>query len=133
VPVDADLHENITKLYFFRPSGKFLYLFLSVHLKPQCQRVDVMSSEPLDAYRVEDWAARNGISRSQAYKEINSGRLIARKVGSRTIITGEDGMAWRRALPQMRAAQSVTRSAQQNAARISPGGACISTPTGQPR
>jgi predicted site-specific integrase-resolvase len=70
-----------------------------------------MSSETFDAYRIEDWAARNGISRSQAYKEIHAGRLIARKVGNRTIITDEDGMAWRRALPQMRAAQSETRSA----------------------
>jgi hypothetical protein len=68
-----------------------------------------MSSErSSDAYRVEEWAARNGISRSQTYKEIRAGRLIARKVGNRTIITEEDGAAWRHALPQMRAARSET-------------------------
>jgi hypothetical protein len=62
-------------------------------------------SETFSAQRVEEWAARNGISRSQAYKEIKAGRLIARKVGTRTIITDEDGAAWRRALPKMATAK----------------------------
>jgi hypothetical protein len=56
---------------------------------------------PSGASRVEDWAIRNGISRAQAYKEIAAGRLVARKVGTRTIITDEDGEAWRRSLPKM--------------------------------
>jgi hypothetical protein len=55
------------------------------------------------ASRVEDWAARHGISRAQAYKEIAAGRLVARKVGVRTIITDEDAADWRRALPKMAA------------------------------
>ena len=54
-----------------------------------------------DADAVERFAFRNGISRSQAYKEIAAGRLIARKVGARTLITREDAAAWRRALPKM--------------------------------
>src|SRR5262252_818680 len=46
---------------------------------------------------IERFAAKNAISRAQAYKEIAAGRLIARKVASRTIITREDAARWRRA------------------------------------
>jgi hypothetical protein len=54
-----------------------------------------------DADTVDEFAVRNRISRSQTYKEIAAGRLVARKVASRTIITREDGAAWRRSLPVM--------------------------------
>jgi hypothetical protein len=54
-----------------------------------------------DADGIEEFAAKNNISRRKVYDEIGTGRLIARKVGSRTIITKEDGAAWRRALPKM--------------------------------
>jgi hypothetical protein len=54
-----------------------------------------------DAHSVDEFARKNSISRSQIYEEIAAGRLIARKVGSRTIITREDGASWRRALPTM--------------------------------
>jgi hypothetical protein len=53
------------------------------------------------AYTVEAFAAAHGISRSQTFKEIASGRLPARKVGSRTIITSEDAAKWRRSLPRV--------------------------------
>jgi hypothetical protein len=49
---------------------------------------------------VERFAAKNAISRAQAFKEIASGRLTARKVGARTIITHEDAARWRRKLPK---------------------------------
>jgi hypothetical protein len=49
---------------------------------------------------VERFAKRYGISRAQAYKELASKRLIGRKVGSRTIITHEDALAWARSLPK---------------------------------
>jgi len=52
---------------------------------------------------VKRFAAKNAISRAQTYLEIAAGRLIARKVGSRTIITREDASKWRRALPKMSA------------------------------
>ena len=52
------------------------------------------------AFSVEVFAFRNGISRSQAFKEISTGRLIARKVGSRTIITEQAEKTWQRALPK---------------------------------
>jgi hypothetical protein len=53
-----------------------------------------------DAWSVEVWAARHGLSRAAAYREIAAGRLVARKVGARTIITAEDAAAWRRSLPK---------------------------------
>lgn len=49
---------------------------------------------------IERFAAKNAISRAQAYKEIAAGRLTARKVGARTIVTHEDAAKWRRALPK---------------------------------
>jgi hypothetical protein len=52
------------------------------------------------AESVERFAEKNAISRAQAFKEISSGRLIARKVGTRTIITHEDAARWRRSLPK---------------------------------
>jgi hypothetical protein len=49
---------------------------------------------------VERFAEKHDISRAQTFKEISSGRLVARKVGSRTIITHEDAAKWRRSLPR---------------------------------
>jgi hypothetical protein len=54
-----------------------------------------------DADSVAEFAARNRISRSQVYNEINAGRLTASKIGTRTIITREDGAAWRSQLPKL--------------------------------
>ena len=59
------------------------------------------SASDFDADTVDEFAVRNRISRSQVYKEIRAGRLVASKVNSRTIITRESGVAWRRALPKM--------------------------------
>jgi len=53
------------------------------------------------ASRIEEFAINNGISRSQAYKEIAAGRLIARKVAGRTIILPEDEQSWRDSLPKL--------------------------------
>jgi hypothetical protein len=49
---------------------------------------------------VDEFARRNGISRAQGWKEVSGGRVIARKVGTRTIITKEDETVWRLALPK---------------------------------
>ena len=57
-----------------------------------------------DAYSIDQFAARHGISRRQAYLEIAAGRLAARKVNSRTIVTREDAATWRQSLPRMSAA-----------------------------
>jgi hypothetical protein len=55
------------------------------------------------ASSIQEFSRNNRISRAQTYKEIASGRLIARKVGTRTIIIDEDEAAWLRSLPKMRA------------------------------
>lgn len=73
------------------------------------------------AYTVESFAAKHAISRSQAFKEINAGRLVARKVGSRTIITKEDAAKWRRALPK--ANNKDARKAPYNGLPLLPPGA----------
>jgi hypothetical protein len=52
------------------------------------------------SFRIPEFAHRNGISRAQVYVEIKEGRLIGRKVGSRTIITDDDESAWLASLPQ---------------------------------
>jgi hypothetical protein len=95
----------------------------SISIRDTHKRVEIMSRystgmsreercgsgiSDVDADTVEEFAVKNRISRSQTYKEIAAGRLIARKVGARTIITKEDGAAWRRALPKMQAAESTT-------------------------
>jgi hypothetical protein len=50
-------------------------------------------------FSIVDFAATHAISRTQAYREIGAGRLIASKVGKRTVITAENAAAWRAALP----------------------------------
>jgi hypothetical protein len=54
------------------------------------------------AFRIEEFAHRNSISRAQVYIELKAGRLNARKVGSATLITIEDESAWLSALPTMK-------------------------------
>jgi hypothetical protein len=52
------------------------------------------------AFSVERFAARNGVGRTTAYNEIKEGRLVARKVGNRTIVAVEDESAWLANLPR---------------------------------
>jgi hypothetical protein len=52
------------------------------------------------SFRVDEFAVRNSISRSQVYIEMREGRLNARKVGTATLITIEDESAWLASLPQ---------------------------------
>jgi hypothetical protein len=53
------------------------------------------------AHSVGEFCNLYGIGRTRAYAEIASGRLKARKVGARTIITAEDARAWLAALPEL--------------------------------
>jgi hypothetical protein len=59
---------------------------------------------PTLAFSVESFAAAHDIGRNKVFDEINSGRLKARKVDRRTIITAEDAAAWRASLPLASAA-----------------------------
>jgi hypothetical protein len=56
---------------------------------------------PVGAYSIEDFARLHSIGRSTAYSEISAGRLVARKMRSRTIVTAEDAKAWRANLPKL--------------------------------
>ena len=47
------------------------------------------------AYKVPEFCAQFGTGRSIAYEEIKAGRLRTFKVGGRTLIAGEDALAWR--------------------------------------
>jgi hypothetical protein len=64
--------------------------------------MDTQINQLKRSFRVDEFAARNSISRAQVYIELREGRLNARKVGSATLITIEDEDAWLRALPTMK-------------------------------
>jgi excisionase family DNA binding protein len=53
------------------------------------------------AFSIEEFCRRFGIGRTRAYEELKFGRLRARKVGRRTVITEDDAEAWLRRLPPM--------------------------------
>lgn len=55
---------------------------------------------PRRSFSVDEIAERNGISRTKTFGEIAAGRLTARKVGRRTIVTADDEMAWLNGLPR---------------------------------
>ena len=55
------------------------------------------------AYDIRTFAKAYGISRSQAYLEIKSGRLAIFKVGRRTLISRDAAEIWRRRLEEERA------------------------------
>ena len=54
------------------------------------------------AYSVREFCARNGICRQTFYDEIRRGRLHARKLGKKTIVTAENERAWLETLPPLR-------------------------------
>lgn len=64
---------------------------------------DINSKEKIDrryqAYSVASFGQTFSVGRSTIYEEIRAGRLKVRKVGSRTLITHEDAMAWLNSLP----------------------------------
>lgn len=47
------------------------------------------------SYTVDGFCQDFGVGRSTAYAEIRAERLKAFKVGDRTLIAGEDALAWR--------------------------------------
>lgn len=52
------------------------------------------------AYSVAEFAAAYGICRAQVYVEIKTGRLAARKIGRRSLISIEEAQRWFAALPE---------------------------------
>ena len=61
--------------------------------------------EPL-ADSVSVAAGRLSICRAQLYREIGAGRLVARKLGRRTLIERAEQQAWLSALPVMHASEA---------------------------
>jgi excisionase family DNA binding protein len=61
------------------------------------------------AFPIATFCKKYGIGRSKAYEEIKSGRLVALKVGRRTLISADDAERWlsslRRAGPSLMPAQ----------------------------
>jgi hypothetical protein len=53
------------------------------------------------SYSLDEFARLNDIALTTVRGEIKSGRLVARKVGRRTIITPEDADDWRNRLPKV--------------------------------
>lgn len=59
--------------------------------------------ESIRALSIAEFCKRYGVGRSSAYEEIKSGRLEARKVGARTLITFEAAENWLGQLPTVAA------------------------------
>jgi hypothetical protein len=57
------------------------------------------TGEPKGAYRPKEFQSRYRVGHTKLYEEIGAGRLIARKLGSATIILHDDAEAWAHALP----------------------------------
>jgi excisionase family DNA binding protein len=58
------------------------------------------------AYTIAEAAKLGGISRTKVYEEISAKRLLARKVGSRTIILASDFQRFLEALPPVRKSEA---------------------------
>jgi hypothetical protein len=71
-------------------------------ISPEVRGADRLSGERL-AYPIDDLADAIGIGRSKLYAEIRAGRLKAKKLGSRTIITTPAARDYLDALPDMAA------------------------------
>jgi len=56
---------------------------------------------PGSASSVKAFCERNNIGTTTFYEEVKAGRLVARKVRSKTIVTSEDEIAWRQSLPKL--------------------------------
>jgi hypothetical protein len=59
----------------------------------------------MKAYTIKELKEAGIIGPTKAYAEINAGRLIARKVGKKTVILEQDLKAWLDALPRLSGGQ----------------------------
>lgn len=51
------------------------------------------------AYQILEFCKVAGVGKTTVYQEMAAGRLKAKKVGARTLITAESGQAWLDNLP----------------------------------
>lgn len=59
-----------------------------------------MDTQERDAFSPDEFAKRVGVGRTTVFAEIKDGRLVARKVGNRTLIVVDDAKAWLSKLPR---------------------------------
>ena len=57
------------------------------------------------AMSLSEFCEQYGPGRTTAYEEIKNGRLRARKIGKRTVITTDDAEKWLQSLPVVEAAR----------------------------
>ena len=57
----------------------------------------------IQAYTINDFCRCYGIGRTKTYTEISAGRLLARKLGKRTLILKTDADRWLANLPVLAA------------------------------
>jgi excisionase family DNA binding protein len=67
------------------------------------------------AYSPEEATRVASVGRSLIFKEIRDGRLIARKVGRRTIIAADDLQLWLKSLPKKNLVAAINRADQEAA------------------
>jgi hypothetical protein len=64
-----------------------------------------------EAFDIAGFCKRYGICRDSAYEEIRKGRLMARKLGRRTIIASADAAQWLKELPPLKLHEAPASSA----------------------
>jgi hypothetical protein len=63
-----------------------------------------------DFFSLDEFARRHQVGLSTVYAEIKAGRLVARKIGRRTVIAVNDAAAWREQLPRATSDEPLTPS-----------------------
>jgi len=58
-------------------------------------------NDGVHSWSPDEFADRHDVGRTTVFKEIKNGRLPARKIGQRTIITAEDEQVWLSRLPKV--------------------------------
>ncbi len=69
--------------------------------QPMAERPEIVQIVAPVAFSPKAFERAFGIGHTKLYEEIKAGRLIARKLGVRTIILAEDAVAWARSLPRV--------------------------------
>ena len=63
-----------------------------------------------DARSVKEFRAAHGISHSQVYEEIRTGRLVSMLVGKRRLISREAAASWRRRMERVAGEQAAAKA-----------------------
>jgi hypothetical protein len=61
---------------------------------------EIRPSDQDGAFTIDSFCERYGQSRSSAYREINAGRLVAKKRGARVLIDRAEARRWFEGLPR---------------------------------